>query len=202
MNATRKLNETVSRLWSALKQSALAQSARSEGPILRTGAGLRCLIPAVVFASLLLPPLRASAADVDYEYNVHGRLTRVTYNDTGKVITITYDDAGNRIIRTITSGTDNSDPIAYPDLASIPVFSFSGSSPLVNDTDPDGDPLTITSAQSTNPAQVFASVGCSNTCVKLVAYADVRNFYVFYDISDGNGGTDTGFILVTSYRER
>ena len=65
---------------------------------------------------------------------------------------------------------------------------------LANDTDPENDMLTVTSAGAVNGSVVVES---DNT----LTYTPNLNFngreQITYTISDGNGGTDTGFVAVT-----
>src|SRR6185369_17947180 len=65
--------------------------------------------------------------------------------------------------------------------------------PLVNDSDPDGDSLTITSVSPTNGT---ASIAGTN-----VVFTPATNFFgtatIGYSISDNHGGTASALITVT-----
>ncbi len=105
----------------------------------------------------------------------------------------------------ITASTTNLDPVAVddPDVAVDPVYymvrkdSSRSLDVLVNDTDPEADPLTIVSAGpgSNGGTVTVAGDGLS------VSYAAPGPFYVgpdtfTYTISDGNGGTAIGSVDV------
>jgi large repetitive protein len=65
---------------------------------------------------------------------------------------------------------------------------------LLNDTDPDSDPLTVTSASATNGTVVINANGT-------ISYTPNANFNgtdtIIYTISDGQGGTSTARVPVT-----
>ncbi|HEY7824640.1 MAG TPA: cadherin-like domain-containing protein, partial [Acidimicrobiia bacterium] len=65
---------------------------------------------------------------------------------------------------------------------------------LANDTDPDGDPLTVTGASSPNGDVVINDNGT-------ITFTPARDFngeaVITYDITDGNGGVDTAEVVVT-----
>src|SRR5204863_289491 len=95
---------------------------------------------------------------------------------------------------TLTESPVNDAPVALDDAAStaedVPVTI----SPLDNDSDVDGDSLTITSVTVTNGTAVI--VGGTN-----VVFTPATNFNgtatIGYSISDGNGGTASALITVT-----
>ena len=92
-------------------------------------------------------------------------------------------------------GSPNTDPNADPDTSSTdpvtPVTIF----PLGNDTDPEGDPLIITSATAPNGTVTVAPDGSSVTYTPDPGFDDDVDT-ITYSISDGNGGTDTTTIQV------
>jgi Ca2+-binding RTX toxin-like protein len=106
-------------------------------------------------------------------------------NPTGEIIEFTeiefiVDDA-------------NRDPIAVDDMAEV-VEDGSVTIPvLANDSDPDGDPLTITSASATNGDVVINPDGT-------LTYTPNPDYNgpdeITYVIEDGNGGSDTGTVVV------
>ena len=67
---------------------------------------------------------------------------------------------------------------------------------LVGDTDADGDPLTVTSA---NPIAEHGTVACATGGI--CQYTPTANYHgpdgFDYTISDGHGGTDTGHVSIT-----
>src|SRR5439155_130344 len=95
---------------------------------------------------------------------------------------------------TVTVSPANDAPVAADDAAStaedVPVTI----SPLDNDSDVEGDSLTITSVTATNGTAVI--VGGTN-----VVFTPATNFNgtatIGYSISDGNGGTNSALITVT-----
>src|SRR6185436_6157147 len=93
---------------------------------------------------------------------------------------------------TVTSG-NNDAPVALDDVATT-VEDVPVSIPaLVNDSDPDGDTLTITSVSPTNGT---ASIVGTN-----VVFTPATNFFgiatIGYTISDGNGESASALITVT-----
>jgi YD repeat-containing protein len=103
-------------------------------------------------ASLSLAPAILLAATTfaatQYQYDALGRLVRVRY-DNGKEIVYTYDAAGNRLQRVVRTAGANRPPVANPD--SISLFENQASitfNPRLNDTDPDGNALSLFSAGS------------------------------------------------------
>jgi large repetitive protein len=108
--------------------------------------------------------------------------------------TITVSDGnGGTVQQTITFNVSNPAPTAANDSASTPEDTPVTISPLANDGDPDGDPLTITSAAALNGTVVVNADGT-------VTYTPNPGFNgtdtITYTISDGNGGTSTATITV------
>lgn len=67
---------------------------------------------------------------------------------------------------------------------------------LANDSDVDGDPLTITGV--TQPAGGVTAIGAGATTITFTPNADANGLMSFtYTISDGQGGTDTATVSVT-----
>jgi CshA-type fibril repeat protein len=109
--------------------------------------------------------------------------------------TITVSDGnGGTTTQTITFHITNPGPTAVDDSAStdedVPVTI----SPLANDSDPDGDDLTITAASALNGGVVINADGT-------VTYTPDPGFNgtdtITYEISDGEGGTSMAEIIVT-----
>jgi len=85
-------------------------------------------------------------------------------------------------------------PDAVDDAATTNEDTFVNVNVLNNDTDPDGDALTVTGV--TSPAHGTATVNMDNT-VKYAPNADWNGTDTFtYTISDGQGGTDTATVIV------
>jgi hypothetical protein len=92
--------------------------------------------------------------------------------------------------------TTNGQPEAEDDALTVDEDSFGSVAVLVNDTDPDEDELTVTTA---SPEADHGTVSCTSegTCT----YTPDANFFgvdtFSYEIDDGQGGADTGDVLVT-----
>lgn len=130
-------------------------------------------------------PTFSYADDVVYTYDDHGRIKTVIYTGTGKKITYSYDKVGNRTSVVITA---NSPPTAVNDVgASGAIYEDIDIYVLTNDTDPDGDTLTITDA-TTGTSGCF--VDHSSTYITVLRTSK-GSCTVTYYISDGNGGTDS-----------
>lgn len=107
----------------------------------------RTAIPALALVCVMLVCAVTQAA-TRYEYDALGRLVRVRY-DNGKEIAYTYDAAGNRLQRVVRTAGANRPPVAVPD--SISLFENQASvtfNPRLNDTDPDGNAISLFSAGS------------------------------------------------------
>jgi large repetitive protein len=104
------------------------------------------------------------------------------------------DGNGGTVQQTITFNVSNPPPAAANDTASTAEDTPVTISPLANDNDPDGDPLTITSAAAQNGTVTINANGT-------VTYTPNPGFNgsdtITYTISDGNGGTSTATIAVS-----
>ncbi len=120
--------------------------------------------------------------------------------------TFTYtitDPGGNSDTGSVTvtvSADPNGDPVAVDDAASTPIGTAVTIEPLVNDTDPDGDALTIDAIGT--PLNGSAVLGTDPvTGAQTVTYTPDAGFTgtdtISYTVSDGNGGSDTGTITVS-----
>lgn len=88
----------------------------------------------------------------------------------------------------------NHPPIARNDFFSVSGHQASLLDPLANDSDPDGDPLTILS--TTQPAGGSGTISVVNN---KVLFTPVKSFFADtfeYTISDGRGGTATATVLL------
>ncbi|MEL7312626.1 MAG: Ig-like domain-containing protein [Pseudomonadota bacterium] len=154
----------------------------------------------LLFIGSLSSTLSFAAESVSYEYDALGRLEKVTRDDGTNTIEIVYeyDAAGNRTARTVGSGAPppppNSPPNANSDSVTAPfLFATVYLNVTANDSDPDGDPLTITAI--TQPTNGSASIHSSST-IRIYAILSGTSFFN-YTISDGNGGTDSATVAFT-----
>ena len=111
--------------------------------------------------------------------------------------TVTF--AGGYTIHTFTASgafTRNSSPVAVNDNLSVRVARPTTFDPRANDSDPDGDPLTI-SAVSTpvNGSVTIGASGASLTYTANTGYVGADSFT--YTVSDGRGGVATATVSVT-----
>jgi len=154
-------------------------------------------------AGLLLSCAMCGAAladDVTYSYDALGRLTRVEYAG-GSSVVYNYDAAGNRT--TVVYNGTNGSPVASPDSVSTTLGRAVTFDPRFNDSDPDNDPLTISSINTPTAAQHAASL--TNNSGQTLTYTPVATFPTgasgtdtfSYAISDGHGHTATSTVTMT-----
>ena len=152
------------------------------------------LVSAAWMASALLG-CSAHADGVTYTYDALGRVTGAAYSSGGQV-GYQYDAASNRTQQQFTSGSGgNQNPVANPDNL-VTMGAMVAFDPRVNDTDINGDALTITSAGT-------AAHGTTNANPTNVTYTPATGYTgsdsFQYGISDGHGGTALGTVYVTLY---
>lgn len=153
------------------------------------------LCSAAALGALLLATSPASAGDINYTYDELGRLTQVSYPN-GKVVTYSYDAAGNRT--QLSSNAPNQPPAATNDTLTTNQGVAKSLDSRTNDSDPDGDPLTITAVGGTHSK---GSVSFTSTSVTYTPTAGAYGSDSFtYTVSDGQGGTDVGTVSVTINR--
>ncbi|WP_279349256.1 Ig-like domain-containing protein [Erythrobacter litoralis] len=109
------------------------------------------------------------------------------------VITVA-DGNGGAASETITFNIANPPPIATDDNAATQEDTPVNIDVLANDNDPDGDPLTVVSANAPNGTVVIEADGT-------LTYTPNLNFNgtdtITYEISDGNGGTSIATVTVS-----
>jgi uncharacterized repeat protein (TIGR01451 family) len=112
------------------------------------------------------------------------------------VATIGYtitDNVGGTNSGLITVTVTNRPPVAVNDTATTGVNLAVTVPVLKNDSDPDGNPLTIVSVSPTN--------GTANISGTNVVFTPATNFvgtgYVLYSITDGNGATNSALVTIT-----
>uniref|UniRef100_UPI0026388995 Ig-like domain-containing protein n=1 Tax=uncultured Pelagimonas sp. TaxID=1618102 RepID=UPI0026388995 len=97
---------------------------------------------------------------------------------------------------TVGDGGGNSDPVAEDDEATTDVDTpVIIDNPAANDTDPDGDPLTVTEVGT--PTNGTATLNPDGTVTYTPEDGFIGEDTIPYTVDDGNGGTDTGEIIVT-----
>lgn len=91
----------------------------------------------------------------------------------------------------------NTDPIANDDTATVSQDSvFSGPSVLANDSDPDGDPLTVESTPVTAPAHGELTLSANGTYTYTPTAGFFGNDSFVYRAVDGNGGSATATVAL------
>lgn len=149
---------------------------------------------------------------VCYEYDELGRLKSATYQD-GSQLVYSYDTQGNRTqLNQSTTGTascaaptvpasfpgealGNNPPVANADSASVSTGGSVVVSVLANDTDPDGNNLSV--SQVTQPTSGSATISGGGTTVTFTASQSAGSYPFTYTASDGNGGTASATVTVT-----
>jgi large repetitive protein len=134
----------------------------------------------------------SSAADQTFTYDALGRLTRVE-DATGKAVVYTYDPAGNR--SSVAYGGANGAPVAAPDNVSTNAHNALTFDPRNNDSDPDGDPLTIVSNTPAAHGAVAINSGQTLTYTPNAGFSGSDSFT--YTISDGHSHQATGTVAMT-----
>jgi len=163
----------------------------------------------IAMGATLLAAAAAQAGVVTYQYDALGRMTKVS-NQRGSLKTIVhtgykYDARHNRTERTFTSstgpggGTSNHAPVAVNDERRLDLVGYeegyvgaqSCVSLLINDLDADNDTLSITSGWDVD------SYGCFVAVIPAEEWAAYDETWT-YSISDGQGGTASASVRVTS----
>lgn len=163
-----------------------------------------------LFVGFLLGGIGLTAAAANetntYTYDALGRLVSAATNKavgTSTATAMSYDPAGNRANYTVSTGSPppppppptNHPPVANPDNAgSMGQCLTKVVNVTANDTDPDGDPLTVTSA--TASGDMSATV-VSASSVEIDSGSTAGAKTISYSISDGRGGTASSTISVT-----
>jgi YD repeat-containing protein len=145
---------------------------------------LSVTVSTLALISWALAGTASYASPITYSYDEQGRVISVTYPNGGSV-TYQYDAAGNRTLVTRTRGT-NGVPTAVNDTVSTSYANPVTFDPRLNDTDPDGDALTInvpTTPQHGTAELVSGGIKYTPTG----SYSPTDSFT--YTVSDGQGGT-------------
>ncbi len=160
--------------------------------------------PVPLIAALMTTvPLTAPGAQetVYYGYDGLGRVTSVCYVESAKRVTYSYDASGNRTAKVTAStacGPPNQPPQAVDDVRSGTFYNFDTVivDVLLNDSDPEGDPLTITSASCVSSGCIVVIDAGKLSIIGTTS----GNKIVTYSISDGRGGTDSAMVTVAGFQ--
>ena len=142
----------------------------------------------------------ATAENGDVTINPDGTITYSPNRDyNGPDDTITYtitDPDGNTSTSTVTVTITNLNdlPTAEDDFASTPLNTPVVIDVLLNDTDPDGDTLTVVGTPTTADGTVTVNPDGSITFVPATGFTG--SAIINYTVSDGNGGTDPAIVVV------
>jgi 5-hydroxyisourate hydrolase-like protein (transthyretin family) len=142
-------------------------------------------------------PLPGQVVPLPGLYNVRLFLTEESFHETaphrGPWATVMAHDAITFLVR-----SDNRPPVAVDDAASTPYRIPVTIPVLANDTDPDGDPLTVVAVGRPKHGKVAINAG------KTLTYTPNADFSgkdaVTYAVSDGHGGTAKATVRVTVNR--
>jgi len=120
------------------------------------------------------------------------------YNGPVPVATYTVTDGTATTTATLTLDVTpvNDAPVAADDLASTPINTPITIAVLANDSDADGDPLTVSNPVLADPTRGSVSVNPDGT----LAFTPTTNISgpvtISYTVSDGHGGSDTASVTV------
>ena len=144
----------------------------------------------------------ATATNGTVTINPDGTLTYTPDTDYNGPDTILYtieDPDGNEdtaeVAVTVTPDGVNSDPVAVDDTVDTDIDTSVTLDPTDNDSDPDGDPITLTDIGT--PTNGTATLNPDGTVTYTPDTGFVGEDTIPYTIEDGEGGTDTGEIIVT-----
>ena len=147
-----------------------------------------------------LTVLTASASEGSVSINSDGTLAYTPVSDFTGTVTVTYtisdgNSGTDSATATVTVSPGSDLPVANPDNATVNEDTTSATiTVLGNDTDADGDPLTVQTASSPGGSVSINSDGTIN-------FTPTSDFNgtttITYTISDGTGGTDSATVTVT-----
>lgn len=152
----------------------------------------RKLFAGVSFLAVLAFSLPA-AAGTKYSYDSAGRLIQVEYSS-GVTIRYSYDAAGNRRAITTTQ-LPNRAPVAANDSASIVTSGVVDIQVRANDSDPDRNPITITSVSTVSGGGSAVIMG-GGAYIRFTAPGATGVKTFTYTLSDGKGGTASATVTV------
>lgn len=144
-------------------------------------------------SALMVAAASPAFAGVQYFYDRSGRLIRAVYSN-GVTVEYRYDATGNRT-QVITTNVPNAPPSAVNDTAAVNGLQSVDIYVRLNDSDPNGNSLTITSVSAPTGGG-SAVIRGGGTYVRYTAPASGGTKTFTYVISDGVGGTDTATVSV------
>lgn len=134
---------------------------------------------------------------MSYKYDALGRL-RVTKHANGTTSEYEYDKANNRTKKLNYSEIPNRAPIAKSEFFTMRPGTIAGAWVLQNDTDPDGDELSIVSVNHPHsPNITYAIAACNKKCIEIQAFGSVYDYPVIYEVDDGHGNRATAILYLT-----
>jgi YD repeat-containing protein len=172
------------------------RAARTREEIAMPMTTLRALASPVSFGiALTLATAAYAQQTATYTYDQLGRIITVTYAG-GKQIIYSYDAAGNRTQHVVSATTVNRPPIAVDDTKTVTEGTPFTFDPRANDSDPDGNPITVTNVS--NGEYGTASIGGGGTSITYTApKGRVPGDVINYTISDGNNMSASATVALT-----
>ncbi|MFA5970661.1 MAG: Ig-like domain-containing protein [Sphingomonas sp.] len=157
----------------------------------------------------------AQSSTETYSYDALGRLISVVTTggqNNAETHSICYDDAGNRTQYVSDSlgapascaggspppPPSNSPPVTQSDWASVFCLSTGSINLTANDSDPDGDSLTLIAITRTSGGFADANIVSAST-VNLIGDSEDGTTEFTYTVGDGRGGTATGQLSVDTF---
>ncbi len=178
-------------------------------------------IAALLATTTLCAAVAFAGETITYSYDDLGRLVRVSYAGTvnnNQIHSTCFDENDNRTrYRSDPAGAGatcpepvpaptgtpppppppapNNPPVANTDVMNVQACVPATASLVVNDTDPDGDALTIVSVTTSSIADVYI---LTPQTISVSAYPPnpYNHGWINYTISDGRGGTATGSVHI------
>ncbi|MGB0384154.1 MAG: Ig-like domain-containing protein [Ardenticatenaceae bacterium] len=143
---------------------------------------------------------------ITYVWQATGLSTVTQIGGTSDTVTFNWSSGGQKTVSvTVDNGsspvtsnhaiTINSPPTANDDTPTVDEDSSNTLNVLANDSDPDGDGLTITAVGATNQGGSVTNNGTDITYTPAADFFGSESFT--YTISDGNGESDTATVTIT-----
>jgi YD repeat-containing protein len=132
-------------------------------------------------------------AGTTFVYDSAGRVIQAIYSN-GVTISYVYDSAGNRRQIT-TTRVANRVPVAVADSAGINASAYVDIQVRANDSDPDGDPITVSAVSAVSGGGTAAILG-GGAYVRYTAPASGGTKTFTYTLSDGRGGSASAMVTI------